>query len=66
MWQWLKNTVVNKEWSEGAETIKKQIKNAADSVLTTLDPGMEEFLSMYLHVPLNTFNGTYDNLYFHT
>jgi len=56
MWQWLKNTVVNKEWSEGAETIKKQIKNAADSVLTTLDPGMEEFLKPVLNIGVSSQN----------
>lgn len=44
IWQWIKNTV-NKDWSEGAQNFKKQIKNATDSVLTTLDPGMEEYLS---------------------
>lgn len=43
IWQWIKNAV-NKDWSQ-VEDIKRQIKHAADSVLTTLDPGMEEYLS---------------------
>lgn len=49
IWQWIKNTV-NKDWSEGAQNFKKQIKNATDSVLTTLDPGMEEYLKPVINI----------------
>lgn len=40
IWSWIKNTMNN--------DLKQQLKNATDTVLTTLDPGMEGYLSKYL------------------
>lgn len=39
---WLKSPG---SWTEGAQKLKDGLKTAMDKVLTTLDPGMEEYLS---------------------
>ncbi|XP_065059855.1 protein PRRC1-like isoform X2 [Rhopilema esculentum] len=53
-WEWVKN----QPWGEEAQRLGKQIlqktKNATDTVLTTLDPGMEEYLNPVVHLAIGS------------